>query len=223
MKLSILTFNTFNIFSMNVFLLSTMMAFADVSLVLRQGKQDEDLKRIASYLTKSEELTNYAENAFTSEFTGKLRPIPDELKSELAAYFPEHRFYIAEMSVMIDPPASKYDLILITDTGNTQMKGFIWGNYWTLRPSKSFPLLLRGYKAASEAEAIAKIKTFAKLITYVNNDKIGDSKIRGKKIKVELIRGEGVLGILEVEMRNHLIYEQMTITDSRGKKLKHFL
>lgn len=220
MILSIL--NT-NIFCISVFLFSAIMAFADVSLVLRQGKQDEDIRRIGSYLAKSKELTNYAENAFTSQFTGKVRPIPDELKSELAAYFPEHKFYIAEMSVMIDPPASKYDLILITDAGNTQMKGFIWGSYRTLRPSKSFPLLLKGYKAASEAEAIAKIKTFAKLITYVNKDKIGDSKIQGGKIKVELIRGEGVLGILEVEILSHLIYGQMTITDSNGKKLKHFV
>lgn len=220
MILSIL--NT-NIFCLSIFLYSAMMAFTDSSLVFRQGKQDEDIRRISSYLAKSEELTNYAENTFTSQFTGKVRPIPDELKSELAAYFPEYRFYIAVMSVTIDPPARKYDLILVTDAGNTQMKGFIWGNYWTLRPSKSFPLLLKGNKASSKADAIAKIKTLAKLLTYVSNDKIGDSKIHGGKIKVELIRGEGVLGILEVGIRSDLTYEQMTITDSNGKRLKHFV
>lgn len=186
-------------------------------------KTRRSVKKITAFLNGGEELRNYSDNGFTSQFTGELRSMPDEIQSELNQNFPEYKFYIAKMTVLIDAPAKKYDLILIANTASGEIEGFIWGNDWTLRPSKSFQLLLKGHQAKSDDDAIAKVKTFAKLISFANNDKIGDAKIQNGKVKVELIRGEGVFSILEVEINKCLQFDRLTITEPNGEKLKHFV
>lgn len=188
-----------------------------------QEKQDEALKKITAFLNGSEELRNYSANGFTSQFTGELRSLPNEIQSELNQNFPQFKFYIAKMIVLIDAPPQKYDLILIANALSGEIDGFVWGNYWTLRPSKSFQLLLKGQQAKSNDDAIVTVKTFGKLIGFANNGKIGDSKIHNGKVKVELIRGEGVFSILEVEMNKCLQFERMTITEPNGEELKYFV
>jgi len=204
-------------------LLCAVFLIANTTLVSGQEKQGEALKKITAFLNASEELRNYSANGFTSQFTGELRSIPDELQSELSQNFPEHKFYIAKMQVLIDPPVLNYDLIVITNSSTAEVEGFVWGNYWTLRPSKSFQLLLKGHQAKSKDDAVTQVKTFAKLIGFVNNDKIGDAKIQNGKVKVELIRGKGVFSILEVEMNKCLQFDRLTITEPDGKKLKYFV
>jgi|GEM_PF-2982230 len=208
---------------MRLFLLCAIGLVATATLVSAQERQDETLKKITAFLNGSEELRNYSDNGFTSQFTGELLSIPDELQSELSQNFPEYKFYIAKMTVLIDVPSKKYDLILIANTVSGEIEGFIWGNYWTLRPSKSFQLLLRGHQAKSNDDAITQVKTFAKLLSFASNGKIGDAKIQNGKVKVELIRGEGVFGILEVEMNKCLQFDRLTITEPNGEKLKYFV
>lgn len=205
------------------FALLCAIAMANVTFVLAQEKEDEVINKITTFLNTSEELRNYAKNGYTSIFSGNFREIPDELQMELNANFPEHRFYIAKMKVLIDPPYSNYDLILVTDADTAEVEGFIWGNYWMIRPSESFEKILKGHQVKSEDEGISQVKTFAKLITFVNNDKVGDAKSQNGKVKVELIRGEGVFGVLEVEMNDCLQFNRITITEPNGEELKYFV
>jgi hypothetical protein len=208
---------------MRLILLCAIAMVANATLVSAQERQDEALKKVIAFLNGSEELRNYSDNGFTSQFTGELLSIPDELQSELSQNFPEYKFYIAKMTVLIDAPSKKYDLVLIANTISGEIEGFVWGNYWTLRPSKSFQLLLKGHQAKSNDDAITQVKTFAKLLGFASNGKIGDSKIQNGKVKVELIRGEGVFGILEVEINKCLLFDRLTITEPNGKKLKYFV
>ncbi len=178
---------------------------------------------MTTFLTANKELSDYSNNGFTSKFTGELRSIPDDLQSELSQSFPAYKFYIARMTVLIDAPFKKYDLILIIDIVSAEVKGFVWGNYWTLHPSKSFPSLLKGHQTKSEDDAVSQIKTFARLIAFTSNDKIGDAKIQKGKVKVKFIKGKGVFSILEVGISSNLLFDRMAITKPNGKKLKYFV
>ena len=64
--------------------------------------------------------------------------------------------------------------------------------------------------------------TYAMYI-FTNNDKIGSAKIQNGKVKVEMIRGEGVFGILEVKIDKNFKFDRLTITEPNGEKLKHFV
>jgi hypothetical protein len=150
-------------------------------------------------------------------------PYEDELQSELGQHFPQYKFYIARMTVLIDIPSVKYDLILFANAVSGGIKGFIWGHYRTLRPSKSFRLLLKGHQAKSKDDAVTQVKTFAKLIVFANNDKIGNAKIEQGKVKVELMRGEGFSGILEVKLEKNLQFDRLTITEPNGMRLRYFV
>lgn len=204
-------------------LLCAIALLTNALLLPAQKKQDETRDKVVAFLNNNQELRNYSDNGFTSKFTGEYRSIPDELQSELNQNFPEYKFYIAKMNVLIDAPSKTYDLILIADAVNAEVKGFIWGNYWTLRSSKSFEKVLKGYQAKSEDEAVSQVKTLAKLIAFTNNDKIGDARIQNEKVKVELMRGGSVFGILEVKINKNLQFDRLVITEPNGKKLRYFV
>ena len=208
---------------MRLVLLCVVALITNAMSVSAQEKQDEALKKITAFLNASEELRNYSDNGFTSQFTGETRLIPDELQAELTQNFPEYKFYIAKMTVLIDAPSKKYDLILVANAISGEVEGFIWGNYWTLRPSKSFEKVLKGHQTKSEDEAVSQVKTFAKLIAFTNSDKIGNARIQNRKVKVELRRGEGVFGVLEVKINKNLQFDCLIITEPNGKKLRYFV
>jgi hypothetical protein len=195
----------------------------DTMPVSVRQKQDEFGRKITNFLNTSEELRNYSKNGYTSTFTGDFRSIPKALNNELNLAFPECKFYIAKMRVLIDAPSKDYNLILVTNAFTGYVKGFVWGNYWTICPSNSFKKILKGQQAKSEEDALSKVKTFAKLIVYTNNDQIGDAKIQNGEVNVELIRGKGVLGILKVRMNKNFKFESLVITDAKGKNLKCFV
>lgn len=196
------------------------------TFVSGQDKQDKSLNKIIEFLNSSEELANYSDSR-SVEFTGEFRSLPDEIQSELNQNFPEFNFYIAKVIVLIDWPPAKYNLILIANAVSGEVKGFVWANYWMLSPSKSFQSLLEGLPAKSKDDAIAKMKTFAKLLVFANDDKKGDAignvKNKNRKIKVELIRGEGVLGIVEVEIDKCLRFGRLRITERDGRYFRYFV
>ena len=202
-----------------------LLIFLSSNVVEAQKKQSDEIESIViSFLNTSEELTNYSLNGFTSKFTGDFVPISDELEKELIEKFPDYKFYIAKMLVAIDPPAREYDLILVVNTKSKEIKGHIWGEYALIHPSKSFKNILKGYQAKTTEDAIEKVKLVAKLIAFTsNNDKIGDAKVKNGKVQVELIRGEGVFGILEVEINKCLQFDRLFITEPNGKKLRYFV
>jgi hypothetical protein len=192
--------------------------------VLAQDKQDEIIRsRVKAFLETSEELRNYARVGYTSSFSGEFRPIPEALEVELARNLPEYKFYIPRMAVMIDPPSKKYDLIVITNAVTGEVKSFVWGHYWMIRPSASFELILRGHQARSEEDALNRVKTLAKLISYTNNDEVGKTVSEKGKLKVELLRGEGVFHILEIKIDKHLRLGRLSITGPDGKKPRYFV
>lgn len=189
-----------------------------------QKKQDEPAKdKIAAFLNDCEELRDFSKYGFTSSFSGEFNRIPDDVQTDLAQNFPGYKFYIVKMNVLIDPPIKKYDLILITDINTTEIKGFVWVDYWMLPPSKSFETIFKGHQAGSTQHAVNQIKAFAKLIVSANNDKIGDAKVQKGKVRVQLLRGEGVSGILEVQINEFLQFDNLTIIAPDGKKLRRFV
>lgn len=206
-----------------IFLCAVALVVASVTLISAQEKHDEALKKITAFLNSSEELRNYSRNGYTSTFTGELRSIPDELQTELASAFPERKFYIAKMNVLIDPPKRSHDLILVTNSITNEVEGFVWTDYWFIHPSDSFERILKGHQAKSKEDAVNHVKTFAKLIVFANNDNLGDARIQNGKVKVELIRGESIFSILEVEMNKCFEFGRLTITEPNGKKLKYFV
>jgi hypothetical protein len=82
---------------------------------------------------------------------------------------------------------------------------------------------LKGHQAKSKDDAVTQVKTFAKLIVFANNDKIGNAKIEQGKVKVELMRGEGFSGILEVKLEKNLQFDRLTITEPNGMRLRYFV
>lgn len=204
-----------------LFVVVTSLLLSASSSLIAQD-QDKDLARLTNQLAEIEELRNYSENGFTSNFTGELRTIPSELKSELNQELPGYRFWIAKMSVLIDPPSKMYDLVIITDTNSGEIRGFVWADYWVLRPSKSFSELLGGSHVKSNEAAIRKVTALGRLIAFANNSRIGDSKFENRRAKVELIRGDGVFAILEAKLSRSFQVNRLTITQRDGSKLRHF-
>lgn len=210
--------------SMVIMLLAMLGLFSNTSNGQIQKKQPDKIKaNVINFLTASEELTNYSLNGFTTKFTENFISIPSEIKTELDKYFPAYKFYIAKMLVSIDIPARNYNLILITNSKSTEVESFIWGKYWVIRPSKSLSQIFKTLQAKSKEDAIAQVRSFAKLIAFTNNDKIGAAKIQNGKVKVELIRGEGVFSIVEVEINKNLRFGNLVITDPNGRKLRYFV
>ncbi len=201
--------------------------FTNTSFVIAQENQVENTNnKIITFLETSQELRDYSKNSFTSSFSGDFCLIPEDIQIELRQNFPQYEFYIAKMNVLIDPPASKHDLILITEKRTAEVKSFVWGDYWVIRPSGSFSNILKGFQAKSKEDAINQVKSFAKLLVSASKDNIGivgNARIKKGKLSVELIRGAGVFAILEVEINKNLQFDRLTITEPDGKKLKYFV
>lgn len=188
-----------------------------------QAFDEIELSKIKTLLDNSEELRVQKDKGYRTEFSGKLKTIPGELRSELDQNFPEYKFYIAQINVLIDIPEMKYDLILITDKTTSQMKGFVWGNYWTIPPSKYLQKVFDAHRAKSKEDAIKQAQSLAKLIVFTNNDKIGETKFKNRKIKVEMIRGEGVQGVLNVSIDKNFRFQKLTISGPNGRSLRYFV
>src|SRR5687768_5690529 len=62
--------------------------------------------KLKSFLETSQELRHYSKLGYTSNFTGALRPIPAQLQSQLSNEFPQYKFHIAKMSVLISRASS---------------------------------------------------------------------------------------------------------------------
>jgi hypothetical protein len=125
--------------------------------------------------------------------------------------------------VYLDPPAKEYELILIADADTAEVTAFVWGSYWTLPPSISFARILKGHQARSKEDALNQLKSLAKLIAHTNNDEVGKAISKNEKLKVELLRGEGVFRILEVKIDKHLRLGRLSITGPDGKKPRFFV
>lgn len=189
-----------------------------------QQTQDDGIElKIKTFLENSDELRNYAKSGFSSRFTGEFRSIPKDLKLDLKNYFPEYEICVATMNVLIDPPESKYELILFFNVNAGRVDGFIWGNYWMMPASKSFRKTFMEHQAQSKESAIEQIRTLAKLIAWSHGDNAGTAKMQNRTITVELYRGEGIFGKLKVKMSRDLRFVDIFITDSNGKKIKTFV
>ncbi len=179
--------------------------------------------KLIAFLQTDEELRNYSKNGYTSNFTGEFRSIPQDLLVELRADLPEYTFHIARMAVLIDPPQEKYDLMLISNSQTEEVCGFIWGHYWMIPPSKSFGMLLNGYQAKSKDAGLNKIRSLAKLIAYTSNGGVGRATAQAGRLKVQLLRGDGVFRILEVRIDKHLRLGRLSFTAPNGKTPRTFV
>jgi hypothetical protein len=175
--------------------------------------------KLVAFLNTNPELRK----SFTSRFTGEFRSIPKDVRADLEQAFPAYSFHIAKMEVYLDPPAKEYDLILIADAETAEVAAFVWGSYWTLPPSISFDQILKGHQAKSKEDALNQVKSLAKLIADTNHDEVGKVISEKGKLKVELLRGNGVFRILEVKIDKHLRLGRLTITGPDGKKPRYFV
>lgn len=192
--------------------------------VLSQCDSDTiKMKVISEFLDRSDELRRYDRNAFTTRFSGKCRTIPPTLQERLARAFPNYHFFVATMEVLIDPPSSEYDLIVFYSLADDAVRGFIWADYWMLPPSKDFETAFVGTTVASHDELIEKAKALGELIVFPKGDKLGSIKPNGRKVSVELRRGEGVHGRLTVSVDRSWSFQRLVITDGRGRKLRFFV
>lgn len=176
-------------------------------------------KKVVAFLNSNLELRK----SFTSRFKGEFRPIPQNLAADLRQAFPMYRFYVAKMDVYLDPPAKEYDLIVLADAKTEEIAAYIWGTYWTLPPSTSFERILEGHQARSKEDALNQLKVLAQLIAYTNNDKVGKGISERGRLKVELLRGDGVFRILEVKTDKTLRLGRLSITGIDGKKPRYFV
>jgi hypothetical protein len=186
-------------------------------------KSEATPTKLRTFLETGEELRNYSRKGYTSNFTGELRPIPENVEIALNKDLPEYKFHIAKMSVLIDPPQKSYDLILITSANSGEVQSFLWGQYWMMPPSSSFGQLLTGHQAKSTEDALNKVKSLAKLIAYTASAEVGQATAKHGKLNVELLRGKEVFGILELKIDKRLRLGRLAITGPNGKRLRYFV
>lgn len=192
--------------------------------VVAMPQQSEAIPvKLKNFLEAAKELRDYSRTGYTSNFTGQLRQIPEELQSQLTKEFPQYRFHIAKMSVLIDAPPDTYDLILITRANTGEVQSFLWGEYWMIPGSASWAQLLAGYQATSKEDAINKIESLAKLIAYAAAANVGEATAKRGKLRVELLKDSKSFGFLEVKTDKHFRFGQLTLTGPDGKKLRHFV
>ena len=199
--------------------LTCAIALSTQASVMSSHREDLQEGEVIAFLKTNSEL----QKSFTSRFKGEFRQMPDDLRTELKKALPEFRFYIAKMEVYLDPPAKEYDLILIADANTAQVASFVWGHYWTLPPSTSFERILKGHQARSKDDALNHVRALARLITYTSNDQVGKATARNGKIKIELVRGDGVFRVLTVQVDKRLRFGRLSITASNGKTPRYFV
>jgi hypothetical protein len=200
------------------------MVVSSQSVVGSQPQKSEATPtKLKTFLETGEELRNYPKNGYTSTFTGEFRRIPEDLQVELNRDFPEYKFHIAKMSVLIDPPHTQYDLIVITSDDTDEVQAFVWGHYWMIPPSRSFDQLLKGHQAKAKEDALNKLKSLAKLIAYTASAEVGQATAKHGKLSVELLRGKEVFGFLELTINKHLRLGRLSISGPDGKRLRYFV
>ena len=176
-------------------------------------------EKVVAFLNANLELRK----SFTCRFKGEFRPIPRNLQADLRQAFPMYRCYVAKMEVYLDPPAKEYDLIVLADAKTEEIAAYIWGSYWTLPPSASFERVLQGHQARSKEDALNQLKVLAQLIAHTSNDEVGKGISERGRLKVELLRGEGVFRLLEVKIDKNLRLGRLSITGVDGKKPRYFV
>jgi hypothetical protein len=82
---------------------------------------------------------------------------------------------------------------------------------------------LRNHQAKSVEDARLHATLLAKLLTHINNDRVGNAKISKREIQVELYRGGGIMAVLKIKLSNQLNFERLEIVAPDGKKLRHFV
>lgn len=207
--------------SFTILLLGVMLSSSVVATCAQQT--EEPSAKLKAFLESDAELQDYSKNGYTSRFAGEFRSMPQDLRLELRRELPEFTFHIAKMAVLIDPPQKNYDLILITNSQTGAVCGFIWGSYWTIPPSRSFGGLLNGYQTKSTNGGLDKIKSLAKLIAFTTDGEVGKATSKEGKLKVELLRGDGVFRILEIKIDKQLRLGRLSITGTDGKKPRYFV
>lgn len=176
-------------------------------------------EKVVAFLNSNLELRK----SFSCRFKGEFRPLPRNLEADLRQTFPMYRFYVAKMEVYLDPPAKEYDLIVLANAKTEEVAAYIWGAYWTLPPSASFERILQGHQARSKDDALKQLKILAQLIAHTNNDEVGKAISERGRLKVELLRGEGVFRILEVKIDKTLRLGRLSIRGVDGKKPRYFV
>ena len=183
----------------------------------RQDAAEDE--KVVAFLNSNLELRK----SFTCRFKGEFRTLPQQLEADLRHAFPMYRFYVAKMEVSLDPHAKEYDLILLADAKTREIAAYVWGSYWTFPPSASFEHILQGHQARSKDDALNQLKTLAQLIAHTNHDEVGKGISERGRLKVELLRGEGVFRILEVKIDKTLRLGRLYITGVDGKKPRYFV
>lgn len=179
----------------------TTICFSSV-VSYAQAIDNKTINSIKEFLNNNEELTNYSSNGFSSKFTGEFYPLPDDLKNILAQDFPNLGFYVARMSVLIDFPAKKYNLILVVDKSTSKVLGFVWGDYWMLPNSKNFSSILSNQKLMPNNKILKQVKSIALLIVSSSSNgigKVGKAYITKRNARIEMLRGEHVFAVFEVK------------------------
>lgn len=174
---------------------------------------------VISYLNTIEELTNYSLRGFMSKFTGNFVSISKKLEDELTEHSPDYKFYIAKILVSIDIPARNYALII--DVNSEEIKGHLWAEYALIHHRLREYLMALGL--CQRKDAIERVESFAILIAFNNNDRIGYARIESGKAKVESIKEGGVFSILEVEIDRRLRLGRLISIQPNGKKIKYFI
>ena len=127
------------------------------------------------------------------------------------------------MKVLIDAPTKNYRLILISQRQTGRVLGFVWANYWMIRPSKSFTAVFHGQQAKSKDDAKAQLRSFANLLTSVTGDKLGKTIVNKRRVAVEMLRGAGVFAVLQLKLNRRNEFGNLTIVKPNGANLKYFV
>jgi hypothetical protein len=175
-------YRTFSVFLISAVLITVVVG--RVSARYNAVNQDEaDKLLVEEYLKTTPEI----EYHYDFRFTGKFRPIPDDLKSDLQQAFPEYRFLIAKVLGIFHPPYKEYHMILVIDSKSNVVKSFVWGEFWMLPTASTFKNILKEHKVKSKEEAINHVKLLARLILYTIDGEVGDAAIQGETLRISLL------------------------------------
>lgn len=196
------------------------MLGASARALFSKGQEDARGSKAVEFLNTSKELRGN----YSYRFTGEFRPIPADLQAELNHAFPQYDFLIASLIVTLDFPPKKYDIILVADSATGEIVSYVWGDYWTLGPSKSFKWILRGQKAQTKDDAVNQVKSLARLLAYAANDyqnnEVGRVIVKSGRVWAELIRGGGVFRVIEAKVDKQFKFGALSIAPPRGLRVE---
>lgn len=159
---------------------------------------------------------------FSVDCEGDPKPVPGRLGEDLRRIFPKFDIRLVTLRVVIDPPASNYDLIVFFDTDKKTVIGIAWTDYWMLPVHKSFRGVLASHRAGSIKGAADEALTLAKLFALGISSSVGEPKTVGRVVLVPLYRGEGVFAHFRIILGKDFSFRELSITDSKGQRLKVF-